>query len=185
MILTITITGVLILVSLNSNRSASENSVSSSSVDIINLGEVVSNNSVSEDIVSDTVSEDAVIEDAGIEDAGIKDSVIKVYNINKKKLLTSIPTKNSTIILSSVNDDFLYYLESTGDNKYTIFQNSTTDKEIMVLSPTVKTIELPKNSSPIVSGKKLGNQIILTAKEVRQTPLTAPLNERTFSVWHL
>jgi len=75
MILTITITGVLILVSLNSNRSASENSASSSSVDIINLGEVVSNNSVSEDIVSDTVSEDAVIEDAGIKDAGIKDSV--------------------------------------------------------------------------------------------------------------
>lgn len=120
---------------------------------------------------------------------GVRDNNIYIFNVNKKKLISSLSSK-SPLILSTNEDDALYYLEKESNGKYILYKNEISDTNVMAASFIVETIQLPKNASQITSAKKLNNNIILAAQDgtvynfpleyLQDTKEILPLSENTY-----
>lgn len=120
---------------------------------------------------------------------GVRDNNIYIFNVNKKKLITTLSSK-SPIILSTKDDNELYYLEKESDGKYNLYSNNISETNVMAASSQIETIQLPKNASPITTAKKLGNTIVLAAKDgtvykfeiqnLKGTTEISPLSENTY-----
>lgn len=120
---------------------------------------------------------------------GVRDNNIYIFNVNKKKLITTLSSK-SPIILSTKDDNELYYLEKESDGKYILYSNNISETNVMAASSQIETIQFPKNASPITTAKKLGNTIVLAAKDgtvykfeiqnLKGTTEISPLSENTY-----
>lgn len=120
--------------------------------------------------------------------AGVRDNNIYIFNVNKKKQISVINSK-SPIILSTNEDDTLYYLEKNSDS-YSVFKSNYSEAGGISLSTLVEQVKFPKNASPISSARKLGNQLIFTAKdgtvyktmmeETKTVVELSPISENTY-----
>lgn len=97
--------------------------------------------------------------------AGVKDNSIYVYNVSTKVKLLSVITANNPIIASTSDDSVLYYLESAGSGEYKLYSNAISKDVVMASSVLCGQYKLPKNSSPIVTAKKINDIIVLGAKD--------------------
>ena len=72
---------------------------------------------------------------------GVRDNNIYIFNVNKKKLISSLSSK-SPLILSTNEDDALYYLEKESNGKYILYKNEISDTNVMAASFIVETIQI-------------------------------------------
>lgn len=120
---------------------------------------------------------------------GVRGNDIYIFNVNKKKLISTVTSKQP-LVLSTDSDSYLYYLEKATGQTYNIYENQISDTMVMGASKVVKSVTLPKNTKDIVTAKKLDNQIILTTQDgtVFRTYLNngnateeiTPLSENTY-----
>jgi len=96
--------------------------------------------------------------------AGLKDNSIYVIYAMDGKSILSIPVSNA-VILTSANDENLYYLEFDGKNVYTLKMLDNLPNNKISNPHTVKTFYGPRTSGQIVTGARYVDQIVLGGKD--------------------
>lgn len=95
--------------------------------------------------------------------AGVRDDVIYVINAYKGTTVSTINAKNP-IILSSSEDNNLYYLEYDGKNNYEIKMLENLPDQKVSNPRIVKSMKGPRGNAAITTGKKINAELILGSK---------------------
>lgn len=96
--------------------------------------------------------------------AGINENVIYIHAATNGKLISKVAATNP-MILSSKNDDNLYYLEDNNLGTYTLKVIEKIDNKTLSQPKVLKTFKGPRGKTAITTGKKLGYRIILGGKD--------------------
>ncbi|MCQ2597912.1 MAG: hypothetical protein MJ181_08680 [Treponema sp.] len=95
--------------------------------------------------------------------AGSKDNYIYIIQATTGKTLSTIPC-NSPIILSSKEDEALYYIEYDGKNLYELKMVEKINNSTLSNQRIVKGLRGPRGDGVISSGKKRGPEIFLGSR---------------------
>ncbi|MCF0241447.1 MAG: hypothetical protein HUK25_02355 [Treponema sp.] len=110
--------------------------------------------------------------------AGIKDNVIYIIQATSGKTLQTIPC-NNPVMVSSENDDSLYYIEYDGKNSYKLKMVEKINNTTLSNQRIVKELKGPRGEGTITCGKKFLNDIYLGARNGSVFKMSSNVSEET------